>query len=265
MNSFEASIDEHRPFVRASLRHLRVPASGIDDAVQDVFLVLVRRRDDFDPRRGLSERGWIWGICRNVAFAHRRRARHAATPHHGSGEPASRPPIEDRIAADRALNSLDADSRALWLARCEGRSATELARTLGLPLTTVQWRLRRAKHQVVALLRDAARHGNALLGWFLRPQRGLASLAAPLLIVSTLADPAPERTDPRPAATKPHRVVPSTLRRRVRHPPPPTMKVESTPAIEGRVVEEAPTVRRPKPSKRQPAAHVSLGEPSLQP
>lgn len=255
-------IDEHRPFVRASLRHLGVHSCGLDDAEQDVFLVLVRRRGDFDPKRGLSERGWIWGICRNVAFAHQRRSRRASQ-HRGVAEPTSRPPIEDRVAALRALDSLDADSRALWLARCEGRSAAELARTLDLPLTTVQWRLRRAKHHMVSLLRGAARHGNAVLGWFIRPQRGLASLAAPLLMVTVLGGSKSESPKPPATAMKPQAVVPSTLRRRLRHPPPPTTQTAGRPPIEGQVTEEAPRVRPSRPAKRRPTAIVFLGEPSL--
>lgn len=257
-------IDEHRPFVRASLRHLGVHRCGLDDAEQDVFLVLVRRHGDFDPERGLSERGWIWGICRNVALAHHRRSRRAAL-HNGATEPASRPPVEDRVAALRALDSLDADSRALWLARCEGRSAAELARTLDLPLTTVQWRLRRAKHHMVSLLRGAARHGDAVLGWFLQPQRGLASLAAPLWMVTVLGGAEPESPEPPAASVKPRAVVPSTLRRRLRHPPPPTTQPAVRPGIEGQVTEDAPRVRRSRSPKRRPTALVSLGEPSLDP
>ena len=68
---------QHFDLVWRSLRHLAVPAQQLDDAVQDVWLVVHRKLVEFDGRSALST--WLFGICFNVARA-RRRARDAAQP-----------------------------------------------------------------------------------------------------------------------------------------------------------------------------------------
>ncbi|MBV1862174.1 MAG: sigma-70 family RNA polymerase sigma factor [Nannocystaceae bacterium] len=194
MHALRELIAEHQPYVRASLRYLGVGAEQLDDAEQDVFLVVVRRRDDFDPQRGTSYRGWMWGMCRNVAATYHRHRRKAQR-HDTAAEIAARPPFEERVAAHQVLSTLDERSRVLWLGRCEGRSAQQLADTLALPLTTVQWRLRQARHAVKAALRELSRNTGAWIGWCLRRrQQGLGTLAIPAFAVLMLAQPASRET-----------------------------------------------------------------------
>ena len=45
---FEALYEEHFSFVWRTARRLGVPERAADDVVQDVFLVLHRRLDDYD-------------------------------------------------------------------------------------------------------------------------------------------------------------------------------------------------------------------------
>ena len=270
-------VTEHRPFVRAALRRLGVAGSALDDAEQEVFLVLVRRRADFDPSRGSSERGWIWGICRNVASAHRR-----ATRRRGGCESAdergARPPFEERIAAVQALHTLDEDSRALWLGRCEGRSAAELAASLDLPLTTVQWRLRQAKRSLRATLRGLERGGQAVVTWLLRPQYGFGPVLAPTLpafaLSSAPAEPMQlpaEAERPRAAAHAP------TEHRPVEHlsvrPPPrehaplperPLLTERPSPPATATTVVGVVTERAPRIRRERKVGRVSLGDPSVE-
>lgn len=68
---------QHFDLVWRSLRHLGVPLSLLDDAVQDVWLVVHRKLPEFDGRSAVST--WLFGICINVARA-RRRARDVKRP-----------------------------------------------------------------------------------------------------------------------------------------------------------------------------------------
>lgn len=258
VKSCHTLVVELRPFVRASLRRLGVPSVGLDDAEQEVFLVVVRRRADYDPHRGVSERGWVWGICRNVARAQRRHDRRARLgrpvpdlEHHA--------PLDARLDAQAGLDALDEEGRALWLARCEGRSAAELAASLELPLTTVQWRLRQAKRRMHAFARGLAQHANALVAGLLRPARGASVLVTSLGFAAMLApSPAEPRSRsseaPPPASPPPALHVRATTRLTPRTPPPPRPRVR---ALDPQVHGERPAPRRRKPGR------VSLGTPSV--
>ena len=164
----------HAPMVRRALRRLGVLEPALDDAVQDVFVVLVRRVDAFDQTRSLAN--WLWGIARGVASTHRRARRrrdrlHATLPrgvasqeraheHAGETEQAR------RILVD-FLGTLDDDKCAVFvLSEVEGCTGPEIAARLDVNLNTVYARLRAARRQF-----DAAidRH---------RPLRARAWLAA---------------------------------------------------------------------------------------
>ena len=67
----------HFDLVWRSLRHLGVPERLLDDAVQDVWLIVHRKLDEFDGRSTAST--WLFGICINVARS-RRRAREVVQP-----------------------------------------------------------------------------------------------------------------------------------------------------------------------------------------
>jgi RNA polymerase sigma factor (sigma-70 family) len=172
----------HRPFVRRCLRRLGVTPDRIEDAEQDVFVVLLRRLDELDLERGV--RGWLWGVSRRVAWIHRKGARRRAPEIDGS----VRPRQETRVAVQHALDRLD-DKRleVLVLAEVEGRSAREIAGQLGLPITTVQWRLRSARK--ILRTEPRARVG----GWipfFGGHAAGSAVLAPALASWAALAVPA---------------------------------------------------------------------------
>ena len=56
---------KHADFVWRSLRELGVPVHDIDDALQEVFIVVYRRALDYQDR-GLI-RAWLFSISRQVA------------------------------------------------------------------------------------------------------------------------------------------------------------------------------------------------------
>ena len=65
--------DRHVRFVWRNLRRLGVPNSSVEDAVQDVFLVVHRRLPEFQARSQL--RTWLFAIVLRVAHNYRRSSR----------------------------------------------------------------------------------------------------------------------------------------------------------------------------------------------
>ena len=61
--------DSHFSFVWRNLRRLGVPDAILEDAAQDVFLVVHRRWDSFDARWSSVET-WLFGILMRVARNH---------------------------------------------------------------------------------------------------------------------------------------------------------------------------------------------------
>jgi RNA polymerase sigma-70 factor (ECF subfamily) len=168
--SFDALYDEHFQIVYCSLRRLGVQEAAIDDAVQEVFLVVHRRLAAFEGRS--SPKTWLFGIVLHVARTFRRTAkRHpsAGAVLTENGEPMATPsePLPDeqveRSEAMRALQEiLDGfaeDKREVFvLAELEQMTAPEIAEILGIPLTSVYARLRAARRDFEqALVRRRAR------------------------------------------------------------------------------------------------------------
>jgi RNA polymerase sigma-70 factor (ECF subfamily) len=169
--SFDAIYHEHFAFVWRSLRRLGVGADALDDALQDVFLVVHRRLGDFEGRSAL--RTWLFGIVRHVAADRRRAARRLRAaglagdpPEHELPAPSEASPAlgaEHRQALRQLYAMLEqlSDERreVLILADLEGLSVPEIARSLGVNVNTVYTRLRAARRQfedAVAALSDPA-------------------------------------------------------------------------------------------------------------
>ncbi|MGZ3420350.1 MAG: RNA polymerase sigma factor [Polyangiales bacterium] len=142
------------------LRRLGLPEREVEDAVQDVFLVVHRHLGDYDPSRPL--RPWLFGICYRVAIAHRRKARTRKEQIEDTIEPVDGArPADEQIAAmqaqqlvRKALDTLELDRRAIFvMVEYEGYSMPEIAETLGIPLNTAYSRLRLAREQFVVAVR----------------------------------------------------------------------------------------------------------------
>lgn len=147
-----ALYDAHFRSVWRVLRRLGVADSTLDDAVQDVFLVVHRRISEFEVEK--SPKALLAGIATRVASDYRRSERRR-----GPNEPLSESlvdtaptPIDSASSAQRlraaqtALNTLDEAKREVFiLSDLEGLTAPEVAEALQTNVNTVYSRLRAAR------------------------------------------------------------------------------------------------------------------------
>jgi RNA polymerase sigma-70 factor (ECF subfamily) len=154
----QALYREHFSFVWRTLRRLGVAQSGLDDAAQDVFLVVHRRLLDFEP--GASPKPWLFGIALRVAQQHRRRQWRQQQrvgfaedvfdvaefdPCHAAMN------AESADTVQRFLAALDVDKRNVFiLADLEQMSGQAVAQALNVNLNTVYARLRAARKQLIS-------------------------------------------------------------------------------------------------------------------
>lgn len=159
--TFGELYDAHIAFVWRNLRRLGVPDSALDDASQDVFLVLHRRLAELPPD---AVRGWLFGVTRRVASDYRRAmARRGAVALEAAPPMTTEGSVRDRLDAARivaaALGGLrDEQREVLILADLEQLAAPEISVALGVNLNTVYSRLRLARAEFE---RQVARHMQA--------------------------------------------------------------------------------------------------------
>ena len=156
---FRDIYEQYFDFVWRSARRLGVAPRGLDDAVQDVFLVVHRRLGDYSGRSSLKS--WIFGITRRVARDHRRRVERKegrlvadgdaelafADDHHESPrECAARGEAMEMLY--RFLGQLeDAKREVFIMAELEQMTAPEIAEALDINLNTAYSRLRAARRE----------------------------------------------------------------------------------------------------------------------
>ena len=146
---------EHVAMVWSGLRRLGVPEAGIEDAVQDVFLVAHRRLADFEGRSSIKT--WLYGIVLRVAKDYRRSlARQAQRVERLADflsvtSPSAQTPSKaaERREANRVLHAilaeLDEDHReVLVMVELEDFSVRDAAAVLKLHVRACQRRLRAA-------------------------------------------------------------------------------------------------------------------------
>jgi RNA polymerase sigma-70 factor (ECF subfamily) len=150
--------EAHFRYVWRCLRSLGVPDAALDDALQDVFIVVQRKLSTFEGRSELST--WLYGIALRVARRYRARARaesHAVTEVDTVDSATAESALEhtERLAlARRALDALDDEKREVFvLAQVEQMSAPEIATITGVALNTVYSRLRAARAAFAAEVR----------------------------------------------------------------------------------------------------------------
>ena len=162
--SFASVYEAHFAYVWRSVRALGVPEGSVDDAVQEVFVVVHRKLATFEARSTVKT--WVYGIAMRVARAHRRTNRTTAREDDAELDriraPTSAQPdmAAERAEAARVVNrllaGLDDDQREVFvLAELEQLSAPEIADALEVKLNTVYSRLRLAR---AAFAEAAARH-----------------------------------------------------------------------------------------------------------
>lgn len=155
-------------FVWRCLRSLGVPERHLDDAVQEVFIVVRAKLDSFDGSHPVTT--WLYAIAVRIARrSHRTQARERARflssedlprePAAKSTDESSELEKRERLSlAQRALADLDENKReAFVLSAIEGLSAPEMVAVLGVPLNTVYSRIRAAREAFVARVRELER------------------------------------------------------------------------------------------------------------
>jgi RNA polymerase sigma-70 factor (ECF subfamily) len=158
---FQTVYAQHVRFVWRVLRGMGVPDAGVEDAVQDVFIVVHRRLHEFDGRHAL--RTWLFAIAYRVAADHRRRQRrarvHVQQPLHeqlpdGAPTPADAAERRETLRLlDSLLDGMSDDKRAvLVLSEIEGMTAPEIAEITATGVNTVYTRLRRARIELTQAL-----------------------------------------------------------------------------------------------------------------
>ena len=139
-------------FVVRTLRRFGVHVNDVEDAAQRVFLTAASRLGDITVG---AERSFLYGVARREA-GHVRRSyrRRRETPEEILEEATPASLQQDALvakkrahaAACRVLAGLDEDCRRIFIScELEGRTTTEVARELRLPVGTVKTRLRRAR------------------------------------------------------------------------------------------------------------------------
>lgn len=164
MSELDKIYREHHTFVWRVLRRLGAPA--VDDAVQEVFVVMHRRRRELDLSRGVKP--VLYGIARKVAARQRECARREPPPltlvPHAAPDPHAQAELHERAAVVRdALDTMSVDKRMTFLlADVEGMRIPEVAECHGVNLNTAYARLRAARlHIQKAIDRHRAREEGA--------------------------------------------------------------------------------------------------------
>jgi RNA polymerase sigma-70 factor (ECF subfamily) len=148
--AFDDVYSDHVAFVWRTLRSFGVTDAQLEDAVQDVFVVVHRRLSEWEGRAAITT--WLFAIARRVACAYRRKRKD-----HDSidSEPEVAGTADTFAAMSRQqaaatvmaiLDTLDEDKRIVFaLVELEQMSVPEVARMLDLNLNTTYSRLRLAR------------------------------------------------------------------------------------------------------------------------
>jgi RNA polymerase sigma-70 factor (ECF subfamily) len=174
---FRLSLEEvhalHADFVWRSLQRLGVRPPDLEDALQEVFIVVHRRLEGFEHASRMTT--WLFGICLRVASAQRRRA-HVRRERTGAASDwleqleddeshATETPEQAALASElrteleALLDRLDPEKRAtVVMFEIEGMSAPEIAALTDVPVGTVYSRLAAAREELrIAVLRARRR------------------------------------------------------------------------------------------------------------
>jgi RNA polymerase sigma-70 factor (ECF subfamily) len=160
---FAQLVREHHTFVWRSVRRLGVPASDVDDIVQEVFLVAARKLDVIE-----NQRGYLFQTCAYVAGHVRRstrRRREVMDDDRVNSE------VDDRATPERSAENAEAreqlqtileampdDVRSSFvLFELEGFKMSEIAEITSAPMGTVGSRIRRGREIFLSSVRAFGR------------------------------------------------------------------------------------------------------------
>src|SRR5262245_29272703 len=143
-------VERFSPRLRYFLRKLLSSADGAEDALQDVWLDVVRGLGRLDDPQALV--AWLYRIARDRAYARLRKARRLELPLDDAGlkEPAVESEeefsAEDAARIHAALDELPAQQREVLVLRfLEDMGYEEIARIVGCSMGTVRSRIHYGK------------------------------------------------------------------------------------------------------------------------
>jgi RNA polymerase sigma-70 factor (ECF subfamily) len=148
---FEREFD----YVCVTLRRLGVRPSDIEDLAHEVFLVMYRRWNVYDPAHAI--RAWLFGIAFRVAARHRRKLRRETLQPSPEIEDTA-PGPDQAVAAQQAraivaaaLQAVPLKRRAVFVMHCiDNVAMREIASILSIPMFTAYSRLRKARKEFEA-------------------------------------------------------------------------------------------------------------------
>lgn len=147
--------EQHLRYVWRCLRSLGVSDCDLDDAIQDLFLVVQKKLPEFDG--GVSPKTWLYAIAIRIARQYKERSARARRRNESGEERIHSVAAPSDIEADTerkqrldlarvALEALDDDKREVFVfSQIEQLSASEISDITGLPVNTVYSRLRAAR------------------------------------------------------------------------------------------------------------------------
>lgn len=151
----ESIHESHADYVWCSLQRLGVHPADLEDALQEVFVVVYRKLASFDGSSRLST--WLFGISMRVASAYRRKAyrrrERTVVDMEATAGASSLDGPEDALVEQQSrrrlaevLDELEPARRAIFVMfEIEGIGCPEIAEQLGLPIGTVYSRLGAAR------------------------------------------------------------------------------------------------------------------------
>ena len=155
----------HGEFIWYTLQRLGVRDADLDDALQDVLLVVHRRIDSYEPSC-CKLTTWLFGICLRIAKRQRRRAYFRRERYGvsieveatGNGPEEALVQTQERVRFERILDGMSLEKRATFLLfELEGLNAEAIAELMRVPVGTVHSRLpgaRRFMERAVARARS---------------------------------------------------------------------------------------------------------------
>ena len=151
-------------YLLGSLRRLGVPSRDLEDVLHEVFLVMLKRWDDYD--RGRPLRPWLFGIAFRVAWAQRRRGTREVlgddhqVAYEGEAPDEALAGSEARQLLLRALAAVPLERRAvLIMHEVDEVSMRDIAQQLEIPLFTAYSRLRKARKELDLALARLSKGG----------------------------------------------------------------------------------------------------------
>ncbi|WP_437552182.1 sigma-70 family RNA polymerase sigma factor [Sorangium sp. So ce327] len=154
---------EHGNFVWATLQRFGIQHPDLEDAFQDVFVVVQQRLPSFDWACPITT--WLFAISRRVASSHRRRAHTRRerlgevvddVPDSARGPEEITSSREARQQLEGILEAMDLDRRAVFVMfEIEEMPCDEIARLVGVPVGTVYSRLHAARKEFATLLKKS--------------------------------------------------------------------------------------------------------------